>query len=134
MLPETELHADRDRSVAHTGDSSSLASTGMALQFSRYPAMVSTSDGTVVNRSVVVVIDGHAQLAVQMPHQYHEPGGVQVIATLDDVTVEKVNRHKTTLTAADGQSWTVGEGDGCSCRNALTDWLRQQIKGQPLGT
>ena len=96
--------------------------------------MVRTSDGTVTNRSAVVVIDGRALLAVQMPRQFHEPGGVQVIATLDEVTVEPPSRRETVLRAADGQTWSVGPGDGCACRSALEDWYHHQLAGQPHGT
>ena len=106
----------------------------MALAFARFPAMVTTSDGSTVNRAAVVVIDGRALLAVQPPRQHYEPQGVQVIATLDDVTVEVENRHRTYLRAGDGQVWTVAEGDGCSCRSAILDWFRAQCRGQPLGT
>ena len=106
----------------------------MPVAFSRYPAMVRTSDGTPVNRSAVVVVDGRALLAVESPKRDpYDGGGVQVIATLDDVTVAP-SRREATLTAADGQTWTVTQGDGCSCRNALSEWLGAQIRGHGLGT
>ena len=106
----------------------------MTLNYGRFPALVKTSDGTEVNRAAVVVIDGHAQLAVQPPRQHHEPQGVLVIATLDDVTVEQQNRREVVLHAGDGQSWSVGVGDGCGCRSALSQWYAEAIKGQRMGT
>lgn len=94
--------------------------------------MVRTSDGTTVNRAAVVVADGRALLAVQRAHAHHEPPSVQIIATLDDVTVE-AQRREAVITAADGQTWTVGQGDGCGCRSPLSEWLRLQLR-QGVGT
>ena len=107
----------------------------MTLQYDRFPARVSTSDGTEVNRAAVVVIDGRAELAVERPRRDHaDGGGVLVLAMLEDVTVETQNRREVILRAADGQTWTVGVGDGCGCRSVLSQWYADRRKGQPLGT
>ena len=107
----------------------------MTLNYSRFPALVKTSDGTSINRAAVVVIDGHAELAVERPKRDHaDGGGVLVIAALDDVTVEQQNRREVILRASDGQTWSVGVGDGCSCRSALGDWYNNQRAHQPMGT
>lgn len=106
----------------------------MTLLYARFPAMVDTSDGSHFNRAAVVVVDGQARLAVQMPRQHHEPGTVQVVATLDDVSLGPQERRKVVLVAADGQSWTVGVGDGCACRSSLQQWYADQIAGQRMGT
>ena len=106
----------------------------MTVSYSRFPASVTTSDGTVVNRAAVVVVDGRAELAVQPPRSHTEPDRILVLATLDDVTVEPQTRREVTLRAADGQTWQVGVGDGCGCRSSLSEWFRNRLKGQALGT
>lgn len=106
----------------------------MTLLFSRFPARVTTSDGTSLNRCAVIVLDGHAELAVQRPGaDVHNADVVQVIATMDGVTLGDFAREAT-LTAEDGQWWKVGEGDGCGCRSPLQTWYAMRIAGQPAGT
>ena len=107
----------------------------MTISFARFPAAVTMPDGTRINRAAVVVIDGRALLATEPPHQHHEPGGVQVTATLEDVTVDAPQRgRESVLRAADGQVWMVGNGDGCNCASALKSWFQGHTRGQRVGT
>lgn len=97
--------------------------------------MVTLADGTVVNRAAVVVLDGRAEVAVLGARRDHTDGGnVQVVAAMEDVTVETQTRREAVLRSSSGEAWTVGVGDGCGCRSNLSQWYANQIKGQPMGT
>jgi hypothetical protein len=104
------------------------------LTYSRFPARVLTSDGTELNRCAVVVIDGHAQIAVQRPSGgMGAADGIQTIATLDGAVLASAGA-KSRLEAPDGQWWEVSEGDGCGCRSPLQAWYAKALAGQRAGT
>lgn len=106
----------------------------MTVSFNRFPALVSTSDGTVVNRAAVVVIDRVARCAVEKPSESaFEGAGVSVLVEMADVEVVSTGRAAV-LEGLDGQRWTVEPGDGCGCTSPLSRWYAAQLKGQPAGT
>lgn len=105
----------------------------MPMQFCRFPAKVVMGDGTEINRSAVVVIDGRAELAVQNKRSDFDGGQVSIVATLDGVNVDAQGREAT-LTGESGEVWTVGQGDGCGCRSSLQSWYAGRIQGVPMGT
>lgn len=105
------------------------------MSFCRFPARVKASDGSVdVNRSAVVVIDGRAEVAVQSKADAFDSGTVTVLAMLDGVSVGQPSDGATPLTGADGVVWEVSQGDGCGCRSSVSEWYRDKISGQPMGS
>ena len=105
------------------------------MQYSRFPARVRSSDGSVdVNRAAVVVIDHRAEVAVLAPHSPFEASDVTVIATLEDVSVGVPDAGVMTLTGEDGVTWEVSQGDGCGCRSALSSWFADRIARVPMGS
>jgi hypothetical protein len=95
----------------------------VTVQFSRFPARIVTSDGMVVRKAGIVVVDGRARVAERR-------GDVQVILDRADVArVERLPNRNTEVEFADGTLWTVSKGDGCSCKSPLRAWYTQALAG-----
>lgn len=93
-------------------------------QVSRYPARVYDGEQLVTNRGAVIVNDGRLIVAAFTA----DKRGVQIV--LERAGVNEIEAHisrATLLHFHDGSTIKIQKGDGCSCRNVLQRWYREQL-------
>lgn len=97
----------------------------MSVDFAKFPARVTQSDGTVSDPCAVVVdlAGKRARFASRRPDQ----SAREQLAHDDVATVEYLPNRDTLVTFADGTSWTVGVGEGCACGSPLKNWFSQVV-------
>lgn len=97
----------------------------MTVDYSRFPARVTLSDGTTYDPCAVVV-DGtgkRARFASRRPDQ----SAREQLGHDDLVSYEQQPNRDWVITFGDGTTWTVAPGEGCSCGSPLKNWFSQVV-------
>lgn len=91
--------------------------------FARFPARVLFSDGRLLKKAAAVIAGGQARVAEKAGD------GVTVVAERSDVaSIERLADRTTLVSFADGSTWRIGKGEGCSCGSPLKTWYSQQLR------